>query len=119
MTDEIEKETGFPILSDTDKKGRFGRGSHKWISAKPKVVGIDPDAQAVIESLQPYHRGNAYDTDPLWRLSELNNIDKHRVLHIAQRIMDGAVLPVNGPRFRDTCGLQTSRLSVAPTGGLF
>lgn len=95
-TDEIEKDSSFPILSDVDKKG-FGRGSHKWVSATPRVRGIDPLAQAEIERLQPYKRGQAYDTDPLWRLGELNNIDKHRVLHVAQRSMQGAALPVNGP----------------------
>ena len=96
MTHDIEKDSSFPILSDLDKTG-FGRGPNKWISAKPKVRGIDPQAQAEIERLQPYHRAHAYDTDPLWRLGELNNVDKHRLLHVVQRVMTGAVLPVNGP----------------------
>lgn len=96
MTDAIEKDSSFPILSDVDKTG-FGRGPNKWVSAKPKVCGMDPRAQAEIELLQPYQRGQAYDTDPLWRLGELNNVDKHRVLHVAQRVMTGAGFPANGP----------------------
>jgi hypothetical protein len=96
MTDAIEKDSSFPILSDEDRTG-FGRGPHKWTASKPKVRGMDPRAQAEIERLQPYHRGHAYDTDPLWRLGELNNVDKHRVLHVVQRVMTGAMLPINGP----------------------
>lgn len=96
MTEEIEKDSNFPILSDLDKTG-FGRGPHKWLSSRAKVRGMDPGAQTVIEGLQPYKRGNAYDADPLWILGELNNIDKHRVLHVAQRALEGAGMPVNGP----------------------
>jgi hypothetical protein len=96
MTDAIEKDSSFPILSDVDRTG-FGAGPNKWVSAKPKVRGMDPLAQAEIERLQPYQRGHAYETDPLWKLGELNNIDKHRVLHVARRVMNGATFPVNGP----------------------
>jgi len=96
MTNEIEKDSSFPILSDEDTTG-FGRGPHKWHSSWSKVRGIDPAAQTVIESLQPYKRGRAYSGDPLWILGELNNIDKHRVLHIAGSLMHGALMPVNGP----------------------
>jgi hypothetical protein len=42
---------------------------------------MDPKAQSIIEGLQPYHRGQAYATHPLWRIHELNRIDKHRLLH--------------------------------------
>lgn len=97
MTDDIEKDSTFPILSDVDRSGIFGKGPHKWVSAQPKVRGMDPAAQAVIERLQPYKRGQSYDADPLWRLGELNNIDKHRVLHVASRVMNGATMPMNGP----------------------
>src|SRR5215210_7016679 len=82
MTDDIEKDSEFPILSDVDRHGNFGAGPHKWSSSKPMVCGMDPDAQTVIEGLQPYKRGNAYTDDPLWRLHELNRIDKHRLLHV-------------------------------------
>lgn len=92
MTNEIEKDSSFPILSDVDRQGNFGKGPHKWLSAQSKVRGMDPRAQATIEGLQPYKRGHAYDTDPLCVLGELNNVDKHRVLHVATRIMSGAVL---------------------------
>jgi hypothetical protein len=41
-----------------------------------KVQGMLPEAVKAIDSLKPYKGGN----DPLWRLHELNNIDKHRTL---------------------------------------
>jgi hypothetical protein len=97
MTDQIEKDSSFPILSDVGAGGAFGEGPHKWASARAKVCGMDPAAQTVIEGLQPYKRGNAYSTDPIWWLGELNNIDKHRVLHVARWLMSGATMPVNGP----------------------
>lgn len=98
MTDEIEKNSAFPILSDVDKHGNFGIGPTKWGSAlASEVMGIDPNAQAEIERLQPYKRGQAYDTDRLWQLNAVNNIDKHRRLHVVTRVMPGASLPVPGP----------------------
>jgi hypothetical protein len=99
MTDEIEKDSAFPILSDVDKHGNLGVGPHKWRSALANDVrGIDPKAQAEIELLQPYKRGHAYDTDPLWRLGQLNNIDKHRILHVARRALAGSLMNVPGTR---------------------
>ena len=41
-----------------------------------KVWSVPTQAQIVIESLQPYHSGN----EPLRRLQQLDNIDKHRNL---------------------------------------
>jgi hypothetical protein len=98
MTDEVEKDSEFPILSDVDRHGNFGKGPGKWRdSGASKVRGMDPAAQTIIEGLQPYKRGQAYETDTLWRLGQVNNIDKHRALHVATRVMTGATLPVNGP----------------------
>jgi hypothetical protein len=41
-----------------------------------KTRGISPRSLAVIDSVKPYKGGN----DILWRIHELNNIDKHRLL---------------------------------------
>jgi hypothetical protein len=41
---------------------------------------ISGDAEAIIDSLQPFNRGADYQGDPLWILQELSNIDKHRLL---------------------------------------
>jgi len=47
-----------------------------------KIGGIHPDAQAIIEQLQPYNRGQNFASDPLWLLHELSRIDKHRLPHL-------------------------------------
>jgi hypothetical protein len=40
-----------------------------------------PSAVAdIIDSLQPYLRGNAFKDDPLWQLNELWTLDKHRTI---------------------------------------
>jgi hypothetical protein len=97
MTDKIEEDSEFPILSDVDRHGTFGKGPGKWRdSGASKVRGMDPAAQTIIEGLQPYKRGQAYETDPLWLLSRLNNIDKHRALHVATRVLSGATLHIPG-----------------------
>jgi len=41
---------------------------------------ISSAALAEIEALQPYNTSDPPEFDPLWRLSQLDNIDKHRLL---------------------------------------
>ncbi len=107
VPDDIEKDSEFPIFGNHDGTGqtRFHtlrrRGS---LAGQPapssglsKIRGIDPKAQAIIEGLQPYNRGNTYDSHPLWQLTLLNNIDKHRSLHVVGAAMSGASLPVGRP----------------------
>lgn len=66
------KRTAFPIVDGP-------------ILTKPKLDSfnrslVDVPAEAIceIDALQPYHRGAAYKTHPLWRLDEICNLDKHR-----------------------------------------
>src|SRR5260370_21429469 len=46
-----------------------------------KVVGMRQEAIEAIDALQPYKGGN----DGLWRIHELDNIDKHRGLFTVER----------------------------------
>jgi hypothetical protein len=41
-----------------------------------------PTVADIIDTLQPYLRGNAFRDDPLWQLNELWNLDKHRTSSI-------------------------------------
>jgi hypothetical protein len=69
--------TQFPIFAEntTDNKKRIKR----WIR------DISLPAQAAIKLLQPYERRKLDPlSDPLWILSELDNIDKHRLLLVAR-----------------------------------
>lgn len=38
------------------------------------------EAAAIIKTLQPYQRGKAHKTHPLWRLNKLCNLDKHATI---------------------------------------
>ncbi len=104
LPDEVEKDSEFPIFGNRDGRGqeRFSQLRSKGVlagqpapsSGLSRIRGIDPKAQAIIEGLQPYHRGNAYESLPLWQLTFLNNIDKHRTIHVVGASMQGALLSV-------------------------
>jgi len=62
--------TSFPIFET----------AAKYKSDSPrKIQGMSPGAISILDALQPYQGGN----DILWKLHELNNIDKHRLLLVA------------------------------------
>jgi hypothetical protein len=82
VPDQMARDSQFPIIGDEDRKGTAGQGPAMFESQRKCIVGMHPEAQAVIQRLQPYHRGKDFKDDPLWILSVLSNIDKHRVLHL-------------------------------------
>ncbi len=65
-------KTEFPVFVDADKFG--GR-------ERSMIGGCSPAVREAIRDLQPYHR-NDPTTDPLWKLHDLWNMDKHRVVPI-------------------------------------
>jgi hypothetical protein len=89
---DLAETSEFPIFGDEDRSGTLGVGHghfHKVRknghpapgSGLSKIRGWHPNAQAIIEGLQPYKRGNAYRSDPLWVLHDLARINRHRLLH--------------------------------------
>lgn len=83
LPDEFAKGSQFPIYGD----------KRLWQSDRPRRIrGIHPDAQAIIESLQPYHRGKDFASHPLWVLHDLSNIDKHRLLLVANCYSGGVAV---------------------------
>lgn len=64
----------FPVISDeNERSGETGVGSHQFDSkAGRSLTGIDPAARAAIKSIQPYHRGDAWRTHPLWLIHDLD-----------------------------------------------
>src|SRR5216683_4202653 len=66
-TSTISRNIGFPIAESMAKYEAIKVG---------KVEGMRPEAKEAIDRLKPYKGGN----DPLWRVHELDNIDKHRAL---------------------------------------
>jgi hypothetical protein len=72
--------TGFPIFLNPDGYNAIseatGKPSQK--SGLYKVRGWHPDAQAVVEGLQPYNRGK--ERDPLRLIQVIDILDKHKFI---------------------------------------
>jgi hypothetical protein len=68
----IPNRTSFPIVD-----GPYLTPS-KLKSFNNCLAGVPVGAICEIDALQPYHGGDAYKTNPLWRLDEICNLDKHR-----------------------------------------
>jgi hypothetical protein len=72
--------TGFPIFQD---RGEYARGAPR------KIAGIHPDAQKLIERLQPFQVSprDAHPSErPLALLYELERQDKHRALNLTTHV---------------------------------
>lgn len=64
----------FPITTSSD---RFRQ------SKKSRLKGLTTNQIGIIENFQPYNTDQNPTDSPLYHLHELNNIDKHRYLHLA------------------------------------
>lgn len=71
----FDRRSEFPI---------FGDRAMTPDERKRKIGCINPRAQTIIKRLQPYNRGDKFASDPLWKLHQLSNMDKHRVPHVTQ-----------------------------------
>lgn len=65
-----EGSLAFPITTDRDK---FDAARKRRLHALPA------DVQAAVERTQPYNRTHKSGWQPLWWLSQMNDIDKHRL----------------------------------------
>lgn len=109
LPDEVAQSSEFPIFGDKDRKGRAGTGATRFASLDPgggrhKIRGVSPEAQAIIEALQPYHGGNDYSDHPLWRLHVLSVIDKHEATTVLEVAFDPATPLVGGEEVILTLG---------------
>ncbi|TML01178.1 MAG: hypothetical protein E6G36_13530 [Actinobacteria bacterium] len=61
-----------------------------------RIGGAHPDAKRIIRKAQPYQRRNDPDGHPLAILADINNHDKHRLLHTTYAIVQDAkiVFPI-------------------------
>ncbi len=107
-----DNTTAFPIC---DQSNTFhARRRREW---KPlhEIRGIPPEAQAIIEGLQPYNRGNvAMKSDPLWILREMDDIDKHRTIHISGWSAHAIALDIT----ELMPGVRLHSHSIRPTGAI-
>ena len=91
-TPSPDGRTCFPIYGaiQKDTRAKFRRS----------VKDIPTQAASIIESLQPYHRGDSFRDDPLWKVHKLCNIDKHREIPTWGTIADVKVLIPKGAQTR-------------------
>lgn len=71
FTDREEMQIHFPIFKVRDKTYCDRRSL------------FPPAVADIIDTLQPYLRGNAFRDDPLWQLNELWTLDKHRTIPVS------------------------------------
>jgi hypothetical protein len=90
--------TGFPII-----------GIYKGQSSEDRftnaVRDIPEGARTIVQSLQPYSHGSAYQLTHLWRLEMLWNIDNHR--HIP---LDNGACDIEFPKVPHSLGNPTASI---------
>jgi hypothetical protein len=90
---DVIEQSEFPIFGDEgwgkDRRRRGAMGRVLFQRGKSKIRAWHPEAQTIVETLQPYHRGYGFRLDPLWRLQELNIMDKHRLLFTTAAVFNG------------------------------
>lgn len=75
-------DTAFPIYDEV----------HSYKSISPiRLKGISKEARAYIKSEQPCYRGGGSRSQHLSFLEELNNVDKHRHLHLVTASSSGGL----------------------------
>jgi hypothetical protein len=75
---ERKADSSFPIFGNVNQSGLPIDGKHAFKSSVSHR-DMPPAAAALIESLQPYNRGQDFGRDPLWAIHELSRLDKHRI----------------------------------------
>lgn len=85
-----EDRPSFPILMNPAS----------WNSTHPdKLPGVDPNALALIERMQPYYPGTG--SPALANINELDIIDKHRRLNLVTATVEGTSWSVLGAELAD------------------
>lgn len=69
------ERTGFPIYPH----GPRSRERERFRYNSRLIEHLTPGQRRRIERFQPYKRGNGNGASPLWKLHDLNNMDKHRI----------------------------------------
>lgn len=114
LPNEVEKLSAFPIRSKAplDSK-RNPLTTDKWGTIKQ----LPEPQRAMVERFQPYIRRNdslVSRRGALLMLDTLNNVDKHRRLHVVRHVVSDSTAPVFPKHFGFTA---KPRLSTAVEGG--
>lgn len=106
-----DNTTAFPIC---DSPNEFnGRKRRDW-QPNHEIRGLPDDAKAIVEALQPYNRGNDLLSDPLRILREMDDIDKHRAIHLTGWSAVAVMLDITHVPY----GTRIHSHSVRPVGGI-
>lgn len=81
------RKFSFPIFAEADRYA-----AHRDQAAYRTIQGAD----ALIESLQPFQKGDAFREDPLWILNRLGIVDRHRLLILTQSAIQFVVSRPDG-----------------------
>jgi hypothetical protein len=85
--------------------------------AKPGLLdikgGVSMPRREILQRVQPFHLGSEYEQHPLWKLNELNNIDKHRVLHVVNLVGHSSVAFFPSGNHNVTISPDTKRYSIS------
>jgi hypothetical protein len=82
LPDDVAGDCEFPMFGNVDRQGTPVDGARLFgLYGRKRIRGLPPDAQAIVERLQPYQRGDDFKIHPLWILHELARISRHRFLH--------------------------------------
>jgi hypothetical protein len=71
LTKEVAEGCEFPVYGPRAPKAR---------ELRKRIGAVHPDAQVIIEDLQPHKAGDSFASEKLWILDQLWNLDKHRTL---------------------------------------
>jgi hypothetical protein len=101
LPDKLARSSAFPIYPSGPKfRGHGAR------PAADKIAGMSRAARALIERLQPYHRRKDPALASLWRLEELSNIDKHRLIHTTASVGIRSQFRVHGAGIARLTGIE-------------
>jgi hypothetical protein len=101
----ITRVSAFPLIDDPALFWeRDRRGEPTYRSGVRKIEGIDPAAQKIVETLQPYER-NGDLPQALLALDLFWNADKHRVTPIAATVGQHLRVEITGDAFTGTASV--------------
>jgi hypothetical protein len=82
----------FPIFYDNSRYDGTpgGQGNVPRGSGPDKLWGVDKALHAEFRALQPFDTGQLPNTQPLWVLQELSNLDKHRAIPVVGLVVHTA-----------------------------
>lgn len=75
--------------------------------------GVSLPRREILQRVQPFHLGGEYEKHPLWKLNELNNIDKHRVIHVVNLVGHSSIAFFAAEDHDVTISPDTNRYSIS------